>query len=288
MARYADDIVVMAKSLPAIEQAGAVVTALLDERGLALHPEKTRIVQRPEGFDLLGFHVQMRGRRLLITPQRQKVQALLRDVRSWLKHHQTVSPEAVIRHLNPLIRGWAMYYRHVVSKRTFQTVDYHIWRALWRWAKRRHPRKSQRWIYRRYFEVGTYGATCYTESRDRRGKTIRLRLERVPAIPIARHVKVKGCASPDDPTLKAYWDRRRLKMGRQRVATGSTLYRIAEAQRWQCPGCGQALFEGQEVHLHHLIPVHAGGSDARANLQGLHAACHHQRHQQGITAGQSA
>jgi RNA-directed DNA polymerase len=159
MARYAEDIVVMAKSLPAIEQACPVVTACLDERGLALHPGKTRIVHRTEGFDLLGVHVQRRGQRLRITPQSQKVQALLRDVRSWLKHHQTVSPEAVIPHLNPLIRGWAMYYHHVVSKHTFQKVDDHIWRASWRWAKRRHPRKSPRWIYRRYFEVGKYGAT---------------------------------------------------------------------------------------------------------------------------------
>jgi RNA-directed DNA polymerase len=194
----------------------------------------------------------------------------------------------VIRHLNPRIRGWALYDRHVVSNHTFQNVDDHLWRALWCWATRRHPRKSQRWIYRRYFAVGKYGATFYAESRERRGKTIRLRLERVPAMPIVRHVKVKGCASPDDPALKAYWDSRRLKMGRQHVATGSTLYGRAEAQRWRCPGCGQALFDGQEVHLHHLIPVHAGGSDARAHLQGLHAACHHQRHQQGITAGQSA
>ncbi len=106
-----------------------------------------------------------------------------------------------------------MYYRHVVSKQTVQTVDDHIWRALWRWAKRRHPKKSKRWTYRRYFEVGKYGATFYANSRDRRGKTIRLRLARMPAIPLVRHVKVKGRASLDDPTRKAYWDSRRCKMG---------------------------------------------------------------------------
>jgi RNA-directed DNA polymerase len=288
VARYADDIVVMAKSLQAIEQACPVVTAFLDERGLALHPEKTRIVQRTEGFDFLGFHVQMRGGKLLITPQKQKVQTLLQEVRSWLKTHQAVSAESVIRHLNPLIRGWAMYYRHVVSKQTFQTVDYHIWRALWHWAKRRHPKKPKRWIYGRYFAIGKYGATFYAESQDRRGKKIRLRLDRMPALPIVRHVKVKGRASPDDPTLKAYWKTRRIKRGRQRLAKGSTLYGIAETQRWQCPACGQALFDGQEVHLHHLIPVQAGGSDERENLHWLHAACHRQRHQQGVTSGQSA
>ena len=278
----------MAKSRHAIEQACPVVTAFLDERGLALHPEKPRIVPRTEGFDLLGFHVQMRGQKLLITPQKQKVPKLLPEVRSWLKTHPTVSAEVVIRHLNPIIRGWAMYYRHVVSKQTFQKVDYHLWRALWHWAKRRHPRKPKRWTYRRYFELGKYGATFYAESQDRRGKKIRLRLDRMPAIPIVRHVKVKGRASPDDPTLKAYWKTRRLTRGRQRVAKGSLLYGIAETQHWQCPDCGQALFDGQEVHLHHRIPVQAGGRDERENLQWLHAPCHRQRHRQGLTAGQSA
>jgi RNA-directed DNA polymerase len=223
VARYAADIVVLAKSLHAIEQAYPVTTAFLDERGLALHPEKTRIVQRTEGFGFLGFHVQMRGQKLLITPQKQKVQKLRQEVRSWLKTHQAVSAAGVIRHRNPLIRGWAMYYRQGVSKQTFQKVDYHLWSALWHGAQRRHPKKPKRWTYRRYFEIGKYGATFDAESRDRHGKKSRRRLDRMPATPIARHVKVKGSASPDDPTLKAYWKTRRLKMGRQRVAKGSLL-----------------------------------------------------------------
>jgi RNA-directed DNA polymerase len=278
----------MATSRAAIEQACPVVTAVLEERGLALHPEHTRMVHRTAGVACLGFHVQRRGQRRLSTPQGQKVQARRREVRSGVQPHQTVSPEAVIPHLNPRIRGWAMDDRHVVSQHTLQTVDDPSWRARWRWAKRRHPRKSPRWIDRRDFEGGKSGATFSAESRDRRGQSLRLRRERVPALPMVRHVQVNGCARPDDPTLKADGDSRRLKMGRQRVAKGSPLDGIAEAQRWQGPGGGHALFAGQEVHLHHLIPVHAGGSDARANLHGLHAAGHHQRHQQGITAGQSA
>jgi RNA-directed DNA polymerase len=278
----------MAKSLPAIEQACPVVTALLDERGLALHPEKTRMGQRTEGVDCLGFHVQRRGQKRLITPQKPTVQALLQEVRSWLQSHQTVCAEVVIRHLNPLIRGGALYYHHVVRKQTFQTVDDPIWSALWRWAKRQHPKTSTRWIDRRYFAVGTYGATFSAHSRDRRGQTMRLRLARRPTIPIVRHVQGKGRASPDAPNLKAYWETRRLKRGRQRVAKGSMRYGIAEAQRWQCPGGGQALCDGPEVHLHHLIPVHAGGSDERENLQWLHASCHRQRPRHGVIAGQSA
>ena len=176
----------------------------------------------------------MRGQKLLSTPQTQKVQNLLQEIRSWLKTHQAVSAEVVIRHLNPLLRGWAMYYRHVGSKQTFQKVDYPIWRALWHWAKRRHPKQPKRWTYRRDFEIGKYGATFSAESQDSRGKKIRLRLDRMPTIPSVRHVQVTGRARPDDPTLKASWETRRIKMGRHRVAKGSTLCGIAETQRWQC------------------------------------------------------
>jgi RNA-directed DNA polymerase len=55
--------------------------------------------------------------------------------------------------LNPVIRGWANYHRHVSSKRTFSRVDHAIFRALWQRAKRRHPKKSRRWIKDRYFEA---------------------------------------------------------------------------------------------------------------------------------------
>ena len=149
----------MAKSLSAMAQAYPVVRAFLKERGLALHPEKTRIVHRTEGCDFFGFHVQMRGEKLLLTPQKQKVQALLQEGRSWLKTHPTVTAEVVLRHLHPLLRGWALYYRHVVSKHTCQQVDSYIWRGRWRWAKRRHPKNPKRWLYRRDVEVGQYGAT---------------------------------------------------------------------------------------------------------------------------------
>src|SRR5687768_16923096 len=104
----------MATSLPAIEQACPVGTVFRDDRGLALHPEKTCRVQRTEGVEWLGCQVQRRGQTLLLTPPQQKVHARLQEVRSWLKPQQTVAANVVMRHLNPRIRGWAMSSRHVV------------------------------------------------------------------------------------------------------------------------------------------------------------------------------
>jgi RNA-directed DNA polymerase len=115
-----------------MEQACPVVTALLQEWGLALHPEKTRIVHRTEGFDFLGCHVQRRRAKLRGTPQQPKGHALRQEVRSWLQTHPTVTAAVVIRPLNPLLRGGAMYEHHGVSKHPVQYVDDHIGRGWWR------------------------------------------------------------------------------------------------------------------------------------------------------------
>jgi RNA-directed DNA polymerase len=278
----------MATSLPALEPAGPVGTACVKERGRARHPEKTRMVQRPEGGDSLGCHGPRRGQTLLITPQQQKGQALLQASRAWVNTQATVTAAVVMPHLTPRMRGGAMYDRHVVRQHTFPHVDDHSWRALWRGVTRRPPKQPTRWRYRRDCAVGQYGATFSTASRARCGQTRRLRLERRPTLPIVRHVQVKGRARPDEPTLQAYWETRRLRRGRHRGARGGMRYGMAAAQRWPCPGWGQALFDGPEGHRQHRIPVHAGGSDGREHLPWLPATGPRQRPRQGVTAGQSA
>ncbi len=80
--------------------------------------------------------------------------------------------EQVIGKLNPLLRGFANYYRGVISKETFNYISHRIWQYLYSWAKRRHP-----------FHVAL-------------AKTGRL-----PA-------QVKFQSSPDDPLLHEDWLKR--------------------------------------------------------------------------------
>ncbi len=51
--------------------------------------------------------------------------------------------ELVINKLNPILRGFANYYKGVVSKETFKYISYRVWQYLWRWAKRDIPTKTQ-------------------------------------------------------------------------------------------------------------------------------------------------
>src|SRR5881397_715981 len=60
-------------------------------------------------------------------------------------------PRGAHSQTQPLLRGWANYYRNGASKRTFDKLDYCVWNQLWRWTKRRHPNKSPTWRKQRYF-----------------------------------------------------------------------------------------------------------------------------------------
>ena len=210
--RYADDFVITARSKEAIEAIVPTVERFLSQRGLELNTEKTRIVHVKDGFDFLGFNVRSFNEKCIFTPQKEKVHNFLDKIRTWLKHHRMASPENVIRHLNPILRGWANYYKHASSKRTFITVDTHIWRAIWKWCLRRHRNKSKDWVYRKYFKtVNNRAWTFFANVSTSDGEVLELRLFNLSSVPIRRHVKVAGAASPDDPDLRDYWRDRLLK-----------------------------------------------------------------------------
>ena len=96
--------------------------------------------------------------------------------------------------------------------------------------------------------------------------------------PIERHVKVKGEASPDDSSLREYWEKRSQKRGKSYWAKGSKHYLVAQNQNWKCPICGEPLLNGEFIETHHIVPVAQGGLDDISNLQHLHTPCHKQVH----------
>lgn len=273
--RYADDFVVMTKTKEMIEAALPRIKEFLQIRGLELNEEKARIVHKSEGFNFLGFHIQDRKGKLLITPQKEKVKTLLTKVRTWLKENKQATPETVIRVLNPILRGWANYYSTCVAKRTFQKINHNLWEVLWRWTVRRHPNKPYRWIYEKYFTcIGKQNYQFFTETTSRRGKKAKMVIENVARIPIIRHIKVRGAASPFNPTLSQYWEQRNKQTILKRILRRGIQRQIAEKQYWRCSSCRCPLGNGEMLELHHRIPISKGGSDDPSNLVWLHRACH--------------
>ena len=277
--RYADDFVITAKSKKDIEAIVPEIVEWLKLRGLNLNEDKTQIRELTEGFNFLGFNIRQYKGKCLIKPQKDKVQAKIEELKEWLRTHQNVESETVIQVFNPILRGWANYYKHGVSKRVFAYFDHEVVQMLLRWAKRKHSTKGMKWIVRRYFgRIGGDKWVFRAKTKNRQGKPVELFIYRMATTKIVRHVKVKGNASPDNPLLETYWAERNAKKGKNYYVKDSKLYRIAQNQKWQCPICNDKMFNGESIHIHHLTRVKDGGNNEEINLQILHAECHSHVH----------
>ena len=122
--RYADDFVITAASKEILEEkVKPVVVAFLAKRGLQLSEEKTRLTHIDYGFDFLGFNFRKYNGKLLTKPSKQSIKTFLANVRTLIKSHPTIKTEHLIWLLNPKLRGWANYFRHVVSSKVFSKLD---------------------------------------------------------------------------------------------------------------------------------------------------------------------
>lgn len=209
--RYADDLVVTGKSKQLLENnIIPVISGFLKERGLELSEEKTKIARIEDGFNFLGQHLRKYGNKLLITPSRGAVKALLAKTGKIIKGHHGRSAWGLINQLNPVIRGWANYHRHVVSKKTFAYVDSRIFRQIWNWARRRHQLKSRKWVKRRYFRSnGNLNWSFFAARTSRSGKSDLVDLYHAGYTKIVRHVKVRSMANPYSINWHSYFTARK-------------------------------------------------------------------------------
>jgi RNA-directed DNA polymerase len=280
LCRYADDFVITGSSKELLEnEVKPLVEKFLAERGLQLSQEKTRITHIDEGFDFLGQNVRKYDGKLLIKPSSRNVQAFLDKVREIIKGHAQAKQENLIRLLNPVIRGWANYHRHIVASKTFVRVDFAIWRALWQWARRRHSRKGARWVLKHYFktfgaENGVFSATV----RKPQGKVVTMRLFKASHLPIVRHIKVRWDVNPFDPACDEYYEQRKRARLLLRLSGQPFLTTVWKQQEGICSVCRQVIEECDKWHLHHLVRRTDGGSDAPVNRRMLHLNCHRQVH----------
>jgi RNA-directed DNA polymerase len=282
--RYADDFVITGITKELLEtEVKPWVVAFLQERGLQLAPEKTRIVTIDEGFDFLGWNFRKYSETLLIKPSKKNAEASYCKVKEAISSHKTVTQEKLIRLLNPLLRGWANYHSPVVAKEAFNRMDHLLFWAIWRWAKRRHPGKNAVWIRKQYFRSdGCRNWVFATTVHKDDGSKFRLALLKLADTKICRHKKVKGDYNPFDPADELYGEslhQARMLNSMRRRKEWTNLYR---SQFGRCVLCeGQITLE-TGWHDHHLIRKVDGGSDRLANRVLLHPICHIRVHQLGL------
>jgi RNA-directed DNA polymerase len=285
LVRFADDFIVTGASQELLErEVRPLVEAFMRERGLELSVEKSTITHIAEGFDFLGQNVRKYEGKLLIKPLKKNVTAFLDKVRTVVKMHKQAKTGNLILQLNSLIRGWAQYHRHVVSKETFAAVDATIFRLVWRWACRRHPKKGAQWVRKTYFRTQGHRGWVFTGTvPDAEGRCWPVQLYSALRVPIQRHVKVQGAANPYDPAWELYFEER-LAATMQRTLAGTRRHQtLWEEQQGRCPICTQPITPQTGWHAHHLVWRSKGGSEDLSNQVLLHPDCHRRVHSHGLT-----
>jgi RNA-directed DNA polymerase len=234
--RYADDLVVCCRTRQQAEQVKAQLAGWLAPRGLTFNEDKTQIVHASQGFDFLGFNIRRyRNSKLLIKPSGKAVKRFRERLATEIRAMRGQNAAAVIARLTPITRGWAAYYRTVVSSKQFDSLDHYLWKLIYKWARRSHQNKSKTWIIDRYF--GKFNR--YRNDRwvfgDRDSGAY---LPKLAWTGIVRHVLVKGRASPDDPDLAEYWAQRRRKV---KPPLDTYTLALLSRQGARCPLCGDHL-----------------------------------------------
>jgi len=273
--RYADDIIVTGKNKEILLVIKEKIEEFLLKRGLVLNQKKTRIVNIQEGIDLLGFNLRRFPFRprlnnyngqdtvLIVKPSKKGIQKLKdRIIEATENEHRPI--EAIIRELNPVLRGWAEHKRiSYHSQETFITLDHFIWTRMTQWAKRKGKGSKRnainQWIVSTATRKWNWAA----------GKKKKLLLLNLAETPIIKVPLLKLDKNPYLLENKEYYDKR--KSG---LVTAKFHAAIYKKQKNLCPVCGDNLFNGERVEMHHLIPQAKGGKYKLNNCQALHRTCH--------------
>jgi len=187
LVRYADDFIITAKTQERAEQVKETVKHHIAARGLQLSEAKTLITDIADGFDFLGWNFRKYQGKLLIKPSKKTQQNVLEKIRKVIDHCKARTQDELVGWLNPIIRGWCNYHQGTVASKVFSRINQETFKALWRWACRRHPHKGLRWIKARYWK---------TEGKRRWVFKDKLTLMHPSDTKIVRHINLKLDMNP--------------------------------------------------------------------------------------------
>ena len=261
--RFADDFIITGENRKLLEERVLpVVRQFMAERGLQLSAEKTVITHIDDGFDFLGCNIRKYKGKLLIKPSKKNIKGILDKIRTTVKQNPTTKQEWLIRKLNPMIRGWVNYQRFNVSAVAFEYLDFQIFKCLWSWCKRRHPKKSGPWIAAKYFHrIGNRNWTFSlpTKQKKSNGEIVYIRLVYAVDTDIIRFTKIRNHSNPFDADDREYFEKRETEKMRNSLKGRKILTKLFRQQKGLCPVCGRKItmetsFQVYEYRQNHRNP----------------------------------
>lgn len=292
--RYAADFVILHQDKNIVLESKNEIIKFLTPIGLELSAAKTRVTHTLDlkpgdnsseglevetGFNFLGFTIKqfksrsrsmksttgkLLGYKTLVYPSQKSVnqyQNKLHDI--ILKDGKALGHTALIKKLNPIIRGWASYFgvSHANTTGHLGQQDYLLYLKLRQWAKRK---------------TGTSGKGAQFWSRLGSRKWVfsnkeAILLENIAySKPISSYVKVKGSSSPYSPDDSIYWAKRNANYPGYNIRVKKLLTK----QKGFCKWCRLQFWSDEAIEVDHIVPLSRGGKDQYSNLQLLHRHCH--------------
>jgi len=168
LTRFADDWVVLCRTrgeaIKALEEAREVLKSL----GLTIHPEKTKITNINKGFEFLGYKLK-RGKGLKLAknkikkrmnssniyafPKEESIKRFKATIKERTKRRIPLTTKEIIDWINPVIRGWGIYYRKAHIRKLFNKLQRWIVRRIWS----HHYKRWRNYGWKYYNESRLYG-----------------------------------------------------------------------------------------------------------------------------------
>ena len=287
LVRYADDFVVFAKTLNDVLKAKDIITKFLKPIGLNLSEEKTRIGHSmenkpgtfgPVGLDFLGYHFRTKSCsihrgvkntrgvpqrfKLFTHPSREAVKRHKQNLKKILIDFKGAPIGRVVERLSSTIKGWTWYHSVTQSTRTFSRLDEWLWKALWRWAKRRY--RSANNAKQKCFSVKGWNFGYINE------KEKAITLDRHDKTRVRKFVKVKPGASFYDGNLLYFADR--LSYHHPRI---KNLRFLLKKQNFSCAQCDLIFTPTDIIELHHVLD---NKGERTGKIKFIHGFCHDHIH----------
>lgn len=260
MIRYADDILVFARTEETALRIKSYVTEFLEERGLMLSPEKSRVIPASQGFSFMGRTYYKAGIRMLARPSDESTERFMAQVRDLIEAY-TGSQRTLIAKLNRKIDGWTAFHKTDEAMEAFRKMDVYITAMLMKLCESKHPKWSREKIIQKYWYAEAGGRYCYALPDKKE-----IRVKFLEDTQLIYYEAVRSSINPY--VLDDYLEKRR-KI--QKINNVVGVYRsVWNRQDGRCHYCGCKMLRDDDKTL---VEVHPEKKNFAARMAYVHTRC---------------
>ncbi len=262
LTRFADDMVITARTRFQAEKILQIVEDFLAQRGLQMHPDKSFIADVYGGFDFLGRRYQKINGNLFVTPSDRSIRRMEQELDIFIMSY-CGTQRGLIEQINQKLAGWGAYHRTEDAYMEFRHIDAVVEGLLVKKMCAKYPRWHRQTVLSKFWlKDGSHRIFVLPKDHS-------VRVNRLAPLPIARH---KPCGLSFNPYLDQ--DYQIYLRHRRNVQKSNGQYRgIWTRQSGRCAYCGQRMLADQEVEL---VEKNLGDGWTVRNLLYIHRQCAHQ------------